>query len=309
MNNKSTMDDHVEAGIFLYWRIIKKRRKFIGIFISAVVILTMIVSFSLPNIYGASAIIVPVSSKDTGSSGIAASLLQQVGGLPGISAPESASSTEIVTLLKSNILREKVITNNDLMPALFPDKWDNKNKKWRAEGLTLNPFIKSNPANKGRIPNTWDGLRKLDKTVTVMSNIKDKTIVISAESENPALAAQIVGYFLSALNEHMSSEAKRVAMTNRKYLEEQLLQTADPFIRQKIYNMIAQQIETSMMAEVKENFAFKIIDPPKVPDKKIKPQRFLMVMISLVASLLLSVFFVFWMEYREKMGMQNRIQE
>jgi len=68
------------------------------------------------------------------------------------------------------------------------------------------------------------------------------------------MASKIVEYYLATLTNYMSSETKRVANTNRKYLEEQLVNTSDPFIKQKIYNLIAQQIETAMMAEVKENF-------------------------------------------------------
>jgi uncharacterized protein involved in exopolysaccharide biosynthesis len=98
----------------------------------------------------------------------------------------------------------------------------------------------------------------------------------------------------------MSSEAKRVAAINKKYLEEQLPLNADPLIKQKIYTMIAQQVETAMMAEVKENFSFKVIDPPMVPDKKIKPKRAQMVVLSFVVSLFLAVFVVFALEYLEK---------
>jgi uncharacterized protein involved in exopolysaccharide biosynthesis len=97
-----------------------------------------------------------------------------------------------------------------------------------------------------------------------------------------------------------------VATINRQYLEDQLGKTADPLIRQKIYNLIAQQLETSMMAEVKENFAFKIIDPPKVPDKKTAPKRTLMVVLSLIVSLCIGVFSAFFMEYLEKMKSKER---
>jgi len=245
--------------------------------------------------------------------------MQQVGGVPGISGLESASSAEIFTLLKSIGLRETIITKYNLLPVLFSDEWDKKAKIWRINaGFTLDPPIlakklirwikpvdkKISPNDDG-VPTLWDGLRELDETVAIISNTKEKTITISVDSEDPFMAAQIVGYFLSALNEQMSSEAKRVAMINRKYLEEQLLQTADPYIKQKIYNMIAQQIETSMMAEVKENFAFKILDRPKVPDKKIKPKRIFMVMSSLVFSLLLSIVIVCVMEYWEKVKTQK----
>ena len=319
MNDNHPSNHQAEADIILYWRVIKKRRKFIGIFMSTVVFLTLMVSFFLTNIYQARTIILPVVSKEAGSSSIAASLMQQVGGVPGISVPESASAAEIVTLLKSIGLRETIITKYNLLPVLFPDEWDKKAKMWRIyAGFTLNPSLMARkllrllkPVDKNitghdeDVPSIWDGLRELDKTVAVITNTKEKTITISVESHDPAVAAQIAGYFLSALNEYMSGEAKRVAMINRKYLEEQILQTADPYIQQKIYGMIAQQIETSMMAEVKENFAFKVLDRPKVPDKKIKPKRVLMVMLSLVASLLLSIFFVFFMEYLEKAKTQK----
>jgi uncharacterized protein involved in exopolysaccharide biosynthesis len=90
-----------------------------------------------------------------------------------------------------------------------------------------------------------------------------------------------------------------VAATNRKYLEEQLGSTTDPFIKQKTYNMIAEQIETGMMAEVKENFAFKVIDPPMAPDKKIKPQRRQIVLLALVISLFAGIGIALVLEYYE----------
>jgi len=64
--------------------------------------------------------------------------------------------------------------------------------------------------------------------------------------------------------------------------------------------MIAQQIETGMMAEVKENFAFKVIDPPMVPDRKIKPKRSKIVLVSLVVSLFLGICAAFFLEYKNK---------
>ena len=115
----------------------------------------------------------------------------------------------------------------------------------------------------------------------------------------------MVDYILTALNDHMRGESKRVAQANRKFLEEQLGMTADPLIRQKIYSLIASQIETAMMSEVKENFAFKVIDPPRVPDKKIKPKRSQMVILSLVASLFAGIFVAFFLEYIDKVKRQG----
>jgi uncharacterized protein involved in exopolysaccharide biosynthesis len=156
------------------------------------------------------------------------------------------------------------------------------------------------------VPDVWDGLRTLDSIVKINHTIKENVITITIDYYDPELAAKMVEYILSTLTDHMSGEAKRVATINRQYLEEQLGKTADPLIKQKIYNLIAQQVETSMMAEVKENFAFKVIDPPKMPDKKIKPKRVQMVLISYFIAIFIGVFSAFFMEYLEKVKRQER---
>mgnify|MGYP001582039364 CR=1 FL=1 len=311
-----------EINLLDYWRVIWKRKVMITLVVVIIVLATTTLSIFMTNIYQSTAIITPISSKEGSGGSLSSALAQQFGGLPGISLPGSSSASEIVNLLKSNILREKIIDRYNLLPVLFYEKWDDEKKDWKKEGksFSLNPSVLvqkvlktigpeiRNPNPKAQddgIPAVWDGLRTLNKIVKVADNKKDNTISISVEFSDPEMAAKMVEYFLVTLTDHMSGEAKRVARTNRKYLEEQLWATADPLIKQKIYNLIAQQIETSMMSEVKENFAFKVIDPPKAPDKKIKPKRAQMVVISFITALFAAVFMAFFLEYIEKMRDQG----
>ncbi|MCX5909751.1 MAG: hypothetical protein NTY64_21895, partial [Deltaproteobacteria bacterium] len=193
--------------------------------------------------------------------------------------------------------------------------WDEEKKAWekKEKKSILSPSILVQhlanvlaPATSGMgakdkvASDVWNGLREMDRIVNVEHNARENTITISVEFPDPAAAARMAGYFLTMLNDHMTSEAKRVAKTNMKYLEGEVGKTADPFIKQKLYVMIAQQIETSMMAEAKENFAFKVIDPPKEPDKKFKPKRALMVAKAFVVSLFAGVFILFFVEYLKK---------
>jgi uncharacterized protein involved in exopolysaccharide biosynthesis len=307
-----------EINLLDYWRVLWKHWKMIGGIVALTVVATVVISLFMTNIYQARAVIIPVAAKDSGTGGGAglAALAQQFGGLPGISMPGSASAAEIVSLLKSNILRGKMIQQYNLMPVLFYQRWDAGKQTWgeRDSNFSLNPLYYVSLLNKavtqsppesarGKDPNSpdlWDALRLLDDIVRINQDTKQNTITISADFHDPEMAAKIVEYFLVTLTNYMSSEAKRVAATNRKYLEEQLGSTTDPFIKQKTYNMIAQQIETGMMAEVKENFAFKVIDPPLAPDKKIKPRRTQMAMLSLIVALFIGIFAAFLRENREK---------
>ncbi len=310
--DQNRLGEEDEIDLLELWRTVWKRRKLIARIVCVGVLLTAIVSLFMTNIYESEAVITPVEG---GGRGGASSMISQMGGLSGlIGLPESASSVEIGLLLESKVLQKKIIHDYNLLPVLFPKQWDEKRKTWKKEGgFSLNPLAwlskllaAVKPADKKKskkiegVPDEMDGLRALDKLVKINKNKKDNFITISVQFDDPDIAAAIVNYYLAALNDHMSREAQRVAAINKKYLEEQVSQTTDPFIQQKLYSMIAQQIETSMMAAVKENFAFKIIDPPLVPDKKIKPKRAQMVVLSFVVFLFLAIFAVFILEYLEK---------
>jgi len=230
-------DDQIN--LLYYWRTIWRQRWMIcGIAVAAVVA-TIAISLSMTNIYQARAVIMPVTAKDSGSGGAAglAALAQQFGGVPGISMPGSASASEIVSLLKSNILRERVIRLYNLMPVLFSEQWDAPRQTWKDTHTDswLNPRNYASlldkvvaparpggdPRRSSDTPDTWDALRMLNEIVRISQDVKQNTITISVDFPDPDTAAKIAEYFLVTLTNYMSSEAKRVAATNRKYLEEQ----------------------------------------------------------------------------------------
>lgn len=286
-------------------------RKLITWIVVVCTLATLIVSLFMTNIYMAKAILKPVQQTPAGTlGGRFQALANQFGGLAslaGIAMPSSTSSVEIVNLLKSNILKKEIIEKNNLLPVLFAKRWDKKNNQWKKPGVNLNPlaFIRNllstqSKKNKSGIPDTWDGIRRLNGLVTINYNLKEDIITVSARYPNPEIAAQLVDYYITALTEHISLEAKRIAIKNKEYLEAQLQETRDPIVQQKIYNLIADKIETTMMAEVKEGFAFKVLDPPMVPDKKSAPRRGLMMMVAFMVSLFIGVFSVLFREYIKK---------
>ncbi|MDO8426118.1 MAG: Wzz/FepE/Etk N-terminal domain-containing protein [Deltaproteobacteria bacterium] len=299
-----------EINIIECFRVIWKRKALILIFTFACTFAAAVISLFMEDVYRATAVLTPVNGKDK-IGGELSIIAQQIGGLSGITLPSSGSSSEIISLLNSNILREKVIKNHDLLPILFPGQWDKGTKAWKAPErafLSRDAIIETAAALiKGRQrhdggdgPTLWNGIRRLNEITRVNTNIKENTITLSIEFHDPELAAKIVEYYLNTLTLHMSNEAKRVAEVNRRYLIEQLGSSADPIIRQKIYNLIAQQVEVFMMSEVKENFAFKVIDPPRASDMRVRPRRARLAELAFIASLLLSSFGAFVIDYIER---------
>jgi len=265
-------EEYDEINLLDYFNVLKKRKNLILIIIAVSVGITIIYSLLATKIYKARAVIMPSTQRNEQSN------MSVIAMQFGISTPSTSNISEIVSLLSSNILMEKVIKRYNLLPVFFDNKESNE---------VLYP------------DKIWDGIRFLKDIYKVKYNQKDSTIELSAEFKDPVIAANILNYILTELTDYMSSEAKRVAETNKKYLESQLDKTSDPFIKTKIYNLIAQQIEQAMMAEVRENFAFKVIDPPKAPDKRTKPKRMLMIMMSFVTSLFIGLVAAFFKEYIE----------
>ncbi|MDP6653468.1 MAG: GNVR domain-containing protein, partial [Gammaproteobacteria bacterium] len=79
------------------------------------------------------------------------------------------------------------------------------------------------------------------------------------------------------------------------YLNEEVEKTRIVELQQAIYFMIENQINLRTMANVRKEFAFKIISaaiPPDI-DRYVKPQRLIIIAIGLVAGFVVGVFLSF----------------
>ena len=262
-----------EINLLDYINILARHKNLIIITVAITVVATAIISFLSPKIYEAKAVIMPVAQSQE-PSGMSAVALQF-----GITTNQTSNTSELFSLLQSNILMERVIIKNNLIPVFFGEE---------AKGKKENELI-------------WDGIRYLKNSIyKVRDNKRDGIIELSVEFKDPEMSASILTGILAELTDYMSSEAKRVADTNKNYLESLIDKNSDPLIKQKIYALIARQIEVSMMAEVKENFAFKILDPPKIPDRKMRPHISMNIMLSFIISLVGGICLAFIMEHIER---------
>ncbi len=268
MDREPQYEDEIDLASLLKV-LIKRKWLIVGLAILAGGV-TAVISLIMTPIYQSKAVLGPVEAKGLGSptSLLAAQL--------GVSMPTPGNVAEVVNLIKSNIIREKLIKKMDLIPKFFEEE----------------KLKDKTPEEK-----VWEALRYMEHALKVNFKQKDNIVEVTMEYKDPVLATKILEELLVELQEHMSAESKRVAEVNRRYLEQTLADTSDPYIKANIYNLIAQQIQQAMLSQAKENFAFKVIDPPKVPDKRIKPKRRLMVTVAFVSGVFIGIFLAFFLEY------------
>jgi len=266
------MIDEDEIDLREIWQVLVTYKRMIlsSVFVAA--LLAAGVSLLLPNIYRAEVLLAPVKSDDAKGGGMAAALgnLGGLASLAGISLGSGGSTEENLAVLKSREFLWKFVQENKLMPILFEDKWDAAKEKWKED----------DPKEQ---PGQMDVFRLFDKGVlSVGADKKSNLVTVSLDWADPELAAVWVDRLVAQLNQYLRLQAIARSENNLKYLNEELARTQIEEMRKTLFDLIGQEQKSAMLANAQREFAFRVLDPAVVPDKKIKPRRTLIVLVSAI---------------------------
>ncbi len=76
-------------------------------------------------------------------------------------------------------------------------------------------------------------------------------------------------------------------------------------VQETLYTLLTQQYEMARIQEAKDSPTVQILDVAKAPEKRTKPKRTIIVILTTFTALFLSVFIAFFMEYLEKSQAQS----
>ena len=273
-------DDEINLGE--YFAILRKNGWKIVLFSLVVGLVTLIIMFQFPDIYQATAVLTPAvdEKRPNPALGILASL--------GIDVGSPTKVEDLETLFKSNDLTARVFGKYNLWPIVLPDKFDSATGKMKF-GWTDRLFR----GEKGpRMPGDWDAIRAAKDRLNVFINKKTGTVSVSFETPSAEGSASIVKYYLDEAKSRLQEEAFDRATKNKKFIEEQIGKTIDALTRERLYALYGQEVEREMMGRNREQFGFRVVDAPRVPDRNFKPHR----VVGLIMSAFLS-FFAGWIFY------------
>jgi uncharacterized protein involved in exopolysaccharide biosynthesis len=252
-----------EINLGEYFAILRRNGWKIVLFSLAVGLVTLLVMFRFPDIYQATAVLTPAvdEKRQNPALGILASLGVDIG------SPTKVEDLE--TLFKSNDLTARVFRKYNLWPIVLPARFDSATGKlkpcWtdRLFGREKGP----------RAPGDWDAIRAAKDRLNVNVNKKAGTASVSFESLSAEGSANIVKFYLDEGKSRLQEEAFDRASKNKKFIEEQIGKTIDALTRERLYALYGQEVEREMMARNREQFGFRVVDGPRVPDRKFKPHR------------------------------------
>ncbi|MFZ3116251.1 MAG: GNVR domain-containing protein, partial [Syntrophales bacterium] len=209
-----------------------------------------------------------------------------LGGLGAMVASEAGlmgagSLEQFEVVLKSRDLTNTIVDKHKLMPLLFEDSWDSGKKRWKVE----------------EPPTLQDAFKAMQGMLKAAPDKKQNILRLTFDYKDPQMAQTMLNYYVVGLSEFLRRQTLDDAAAQQAQLCEQLAKTSDPLLKNRLYELIARQIEKETLAKVQKYYSFNVIDPAFVPEKKFKPKRAQICVLSVVVAFFIAVFLAFFLEY------------
>jgi uncharacterized protein involved in exopolysaccharide biosynthesis len=249
-------------------------------------IIALVWAIQQPNVFKAETLLMPVTS-DKGGLGALAGNLGGLASMAGIGLGDSSNdNTKLaLQLVKSRAFIGEFIQENDLLaPVMAADGWD-----LQTGNLTYNKSL-YNQATKKWLrqvkaplkpePSLLEAHGQFLKLLSVEQDSKTKFVKISIEFYSPTLAADWLRKLVLKLNNKIRELDVDEANSSIEYLEKLANESPVSGLQMVFSSLLEEQIKSKMLAEVRQDYVFKVVDPAIAPDKKSKPQRALIIIIA-----------------------------
>ena len=103
-------------------------------------------------------------------------------------------------------------------------------------------------------------------------DFKSSNLTLYFMDPSPADAQRILGYYLDSLQDKLRNEEVQAGASAAASLEDEVRKTSDALLQAQLYELMARQIQREKLAQVQSDFAFKVVEPPVVPDNYFEPK-------------------------------------
>ena len=249
-----------ELGLIELWKVLVEYKLLIIVFTALTTLGAIYYASTLPTIYKAEVLMIPASGGGGGGGGLSnrlGSLADMAGvSLGGSSASVGAEGEQALARLKTRNFLTKHIKERNLKPILFADRWSQQGKLW----------IDGEPSNR-EVSELLLGM------ITTSMDPRDKAGLVTTLSlewenpHNPNKIADIANNLVSSINSHVKDRAILEARDSISFLEKELEQTNILNSQTILYSMIEQQMQKIMLANIRDEFVFTVIDLAVIPNK------------------------------------------
>jgi uncharacterized protein involved in exopolysaccharide biosynthesis len=251
-------------------------------------------AFLMTPVYRATTILAPATTTRRADT---AGILGQLGGLASAAGlglgPRDAETEEALAVLSSREFTESFISSHNLMPKLFPNKWDATAGKWKVDA--------EHQPTPARAYKLFD-----QKIRTVVQDKKTGLVSLQIDWRDRKEGADWANELVRLLNQEMRERAITNADASVSFLEKELQTTVTVEARDAISRLMESQVKQRMIAHVTQDYSFRVVDRalPADRDDPVRPKKLLLVVAGPLVGLalgILGVLGVHWLRSKSAM--------
>ena len=266
----------IEFSLVDIFRAFKSYIQFFYILIPVGFIFSFIISIYLTPLYSSDILV----SDNTDSNETSSSAIGGLASLAGIQLPQANNkSLSTLATLNSKTFLKAFIEEYDLKPKIFKDLWVEKTNSW-----------------SGEEPSDLGAVGELKKLIEI-KKAEGGLVRIIVSTYDPEFSLFIANEIVFFINNYMRKSAIEESENLIKFLEKEAVKSSLSDVKLKIFNLIQENIAEKSLANVRQEFIYKVIDKAYLSDYPSYPNKLQIrlsgVIFGFLLAALLSVFMYF----------------
>ena len=256
----STTDDDL-ISLFDVWQILLHHKGMIVAVTGAAIAAAALAAAVMTPMYRAEVVLAPVTAEDSGRYSPQLEKFSGIAALAGVNLRQHSSrKNEALATLESRLLTERFIEEEKLLPVLFHHLWDQEQGDWKVD----------DPDDR---PTLWDAYELFDQDVRrIYEDKRSGLVVLSIEWEDPELATRWGNELVRRVNEMLRERTAQESQKAIGFLQQQLTQVSAVELEQVLHRLIESEMKEIILANINEEFAFRVIDPAALPGEPFRPR-------------------------------------
>ena len=286
-------------GISELFNIIWNNRKKLSYFILTAIILSIIFSLNLSNIYRSSTVLLPLENNNNNlSSGMGE--FSSFAGLVGFSLDQVGSkpSDEAIKRIQSyDFFLDYFLPNIQLENLTAVKNWDKKTNKIQYSSVF---DAKRKIWKDSKKPTNQEAFETFKKILFIDEPSRSAFVEVSIDHKSPYIAKKWLDLLIFNINESMRENDKKISKKSIDFLNEAFSSAGYVEIKKVISSLTENQMKKYMLASANEDYIFKIIESPIVSEKKFLPNRGLIVIFGTLFGFLVGISYILVTTFRKK---------
>jgi LPS O-antigen subunit length determinant protein (WzzB/FepE family) len=267
-------------------------------------IIGVIYSLLLPDIYESKALFVPVNSSSSIARGLGG--YNNLAGLAGISlssdVDEGNSAKAMQKIISLSFFENNIMPNIYLPDLMAVKSWNSKTNTLAFDeniyDTNTNTWIRDYSHPQQQQPSAQESFQVFkSRHLTLSEDKKSGFNTLSIKHQSPIIAKQWTDLIFNEVNTFYRQKDKLEAEKAVGYLNQQISLSSLSEIKEVLAQLMQEETKKLTLIEANKYYVFEYIDPPAVMENKSEPNRALICFLSALLGGMLSALFVLFRNY------------